>query len=136
MRRLLLLTLLGMGLYAHEVRYVVSETNATQIFITYGDGAPFDYEPYTIYAPDQTVPFQSGYTAKDGSIVFVPNSSGVWRITAASEDGHGATISYTHSLSSVQAPQTHTRLDRLLLGVGIVLALFGTWALFFSRKSK
>lgn len=124
---------------AHEVHHTIAATSAVAVAIRYADGSPFAYEKYELYAEGRETPVQVGNTDAAGRIVFVPDNHRNWRLKAFSADGHGVDLRF-------QAPAAQTapaivepnpgRATFALLGLGIILAAFGAYQLFFGRKKK
>ena len=132
------LSLLG-SLFSHDLLHTVSQKEAVVITLTYPDGAPFSYEPYTLYAPaSDTVPFQKGVTAQNGTLAFSPDTPGTWTIKAASADGHGAVITYEAAPGKATADGTSGMpyWQRLLTGVALIFGFFGLFVLFKPKKGN
>lgn len=137
MRSLVLVIALMTTLIAHDLDNRVEQKVAVVMTLTYPDGEPFSYEPYTLYAPiSDTIPFQEGVTAKNGTVSFVPDTTGTWTLKAASEDGHGAVITYEATLDFKTTNQTVSMpyWQRLMMGVSLIFGLFGLVTLFRSKK--
>lgn len=141
---------------AHEVLYASKEETAFVIRFYYPDGRPFAFEAFEAYPEGAQTPTRAGRTDEEGRAVFLPGTARNWRIRAFSPDGHGietqiavpappsASATVTTSLSTSAAslaPTTQNSLDTpqrwpsVLLGLSIVLALFGLWQLWL-RKNK
>ncbi|MBD3336609.1 MAG: ABC transporter permease [Candidatus Eisenbacteria bacterium] len=124
---------------AHDLHYEVIDAPATTVRFQFGDGQPFSFEAYEVYAPGQDVPHQVGRTDSMGRLSFIPHQAGAWRIRVASEDGHGMSITLeTDSVDPVvPAPSAGSdRTVRIVAGVGIVLGVFGIVSLFFRRRVR
>lgn len=132
---LLLLAFIGL-LDAHDLHHSVTEQSAVTLTITYPDGEPFSFEPYTVYAPDSDRPFQKGVTSAKGTLAFLPDRTGTWRIRAAADDGHGVMI--THTVASLDHAKTgETSLnhwERLGIGLALLFGLFGLATLYFAKR--
>ena len=74
---------------SHDLQYEVSDSQSVVIKFFFGDNMAFSYESYEIYAPNESIPFQTGRTDKLGRISLLPDREGVWRIKIFSESGHG-----------------------------------------------
>jgi len=139
MRALVFLLALWMGAgSAHEVHHAIAATNAVAVSLSYADGSPFAYEKYELYADGKEVPAQVGNTDAAGRVVFIPGATRYWRIRAFSADGHG--IDLRLESPALQAePATASdggpgRTTLALLGLGLILAAFGAYQLFGSRR--
>lgn len=124
--------------HAHEILHTTAESGAVIVTLTYGDGSPFSFESYELFRPGEDVPFQVGRTDRAGRIVFIPGVGGTWRIRAFSEDGHGADISVDVD-AGAPAVQTGARSlgrhEKILIGVGCILGIFGIISLWCRRRN-
>lgn len=140
---LLLLALCAASARAHEVHHRIEATQAVVVTLTYANGEPFAFEKYALYPDGQATPQQVGNTDAHGRIVFIPGSTGHWRVQATSADGHGL----NQSLSVPTTPSGHTgqsspsaseTTPRWLLagfGLALIFGLFGVYQL-FSRRPR
>lgn len=139
MKRLLLFIALAATLLAHDLVKSVAQKEAVIVTLTYPDGEPFSYEPYTLYAPaSDTVPFQKGVTAQNGTVAFYPNTPGIWTLKAASADGHGAVVTYEAAPAGEPPADTAGMpyWQRLVTGVALIFGFFGLFVLFKPKKGK
>lgn len=125
--------------FAHNVQYKVSHKNAVVIEIFFSDGAPFSYENFEIYSPDNTkIPYQVGRTDKYGRITFIPDKAGYWTVKAFSEDGHGIIKKiqiHIDDLSKVSKSQNQFGyLLKVFIGVLIILLIY--WLLYLLGRRK
>jgi nickel transport protein len=141
MRALVFLVALWAGAAgAHEVHHVIAATNAVSISLSYADGSPFAYEKYELYPEGKDIPAQVGNTDAAGRVAFIPGETRNWRIKAYSADGHGLDLRFESP--ALQAGTTSAndtgpgRTTLALLGLGLILAVFGAYQLFLGRKSK
>lgn len=137
--RLLITLCLGLGPFAalaHELQHEVSQGQAVVIRLSYADGTPFAFEAYEIYAKDEKLPVQAGRTDAKGRIAFLPERAGAWRIKAYSEDGHGLDIALSTDAAGLVASDQplYERYARILVGLGLILGLFGFISLYLKRK--
>jgi nickel transport protein len=124
---------------AHDLDHTIGHGEAIVVRFHYADGPAFSYESYEVYRPGETTPFQVGRTDALGRVAFVPDAGGEWRVRAFSEDGHGADlrVDAEASLASAAVPRAASeRGVRVLLGVAIILGLFGAWGLYRSRRKQ
>ena len=116
----------------HGVEYEVFDVG-TGIKATYSDGTPMAYCDVAVFAPDDDASeFQTGITDRNGSFAFVPDTSGVWRVTV--DDGMGHMVTAEISLDSLQvvgtdARQSSDRLSSVVVGVSVIFGLFGLYVL-------
>jgi len=134
---LVLIALVFSGAAAHDLDHTLGHGEAVVVRFHYADGPVFSYETYEVYRPGETTPFQVGRTDALGRVAFVPDAGGEWRVRAFSEDGHGADIRVDAeaSLASAAVPRAASeRGVRVLLGIAIILGIFGAWSLHRSRR--
>jgi nickel transport protein len=137
--------LIGLGLlatlatpgWAHDLHYTTTTATATLISLQYPNGKGFAYEAYEIYPKGADIPIQVGRTDAGGRIAFVPTEPGAYRLRVFSEDGHGLDVTLEigpdHLLREMDRPLID-RYQRVLVGLGILLGLFGLIMLFYRRK--
>jgi nickel transport protein len=140
MWRLLFLLWLTGPLAAHTVEHTVEQKPATIIGVLFADGEEASFSEYELFGPGDKTPYQIGRTDVHGRIALLPDRAGSWtaRVKADSQHGlHGFNITLqvndslvAHSLSQ-PVVATHTR---LLIGMGILLGLFGGLSLLRGRK--
>ena len=145
MRRLaacaLLLALLTPGwASAHTVNYRV-ENRGISARIFYAGDKPARYSAYEIFGPGDTIAHQKGRSDKNGFISFLPDRAGKWviKVYGESEHGpHGAQIEVDVN-ASLDMTAFHLPLvaqyTKAFVGVSLILALFGVWALARGRVS-
>ncbi|MEF3191615.1 MAG: hypothetical protein K6347_03560 [Campylobacterales bacterium] len=132
--KIVFITLVALMLHAHELLHAPVE-GAYALRFFYADNTPFAYETVEIYAPGESVAFQTGVTDKLGRFAFVPDRPGNWKIKAFSANGHGATVTIhvTETLQS-QTDDFWSHYAKIATGLGIIGTLFGLVALYQSRK--
>lgn len=124
---------------AHDLHYVTGQANATVVSLNYPDGSPFAYEAFEIFPAGEEIPFQVGRTDAQGRLAFLPPASGRYEVRAMSQDGHGSVISIEvgpeAALIAADRP-LFERYQRLFVGLGILLGLFGLLKLFYRSKPR
>jgi nickel transport protein len=134
----LLVISLASQISAHDLQHSVSQENAVVITIAYWDETSFAFEQYELFRPGETVPFQTGRTDVLGRVIFLPDMKGAWRFRAFSEDGHGLDISIDideQGIISKKANSLFQRYQRIVIGVAVILGIFGLITVFL-RKGK
>lgn len=132
----LLPTLTGPAL-AHDLQYTVSNGEAVVVRLL-EDNTPFTFEGYEVYREGEKLPYQTGRTDSQGRIAFLPDRAGKWRIRTFSEDGHGMDFSLsTDAAARIESSDKpfYERHDRIIVGIGVILGLFGFLSL-YARKNK
>ena len=125
---------------AHEVQHDLAQAQAQVLRLVFADGEPFSYESYELYADGGERPVQIGRTDARGRVVFLADESKSWRLRAFSADGHGVDLRF--EAATVGAPLTvggepqSNRGTRWLLGLSVILGLFGALQLFFRKKKS
>ena len=110
------------------------------IALNYADGSPFAYEKYELYPEGKDVPAQVGNTDAAGRVVFIPGDARQWRLKAFSADGHGVDLRFAspaaqgNAAAVIDADASPSRTALALLGLGLILALFGAYQLFGKRR--
>jgi nickel transport protein len=126
---------------AHDIEHTVTIEGAVVVHLYEDHGVPFAGEHVEVFGPGDTKPFLVGNTDGEGRIAFFPNREGEWRLKAYSEDGHGVDLTIdTRKLGSIQPSQSeaNTSVDRrstMVLGIGIILSIFGAGALLRKRAA-
>lgn len=122
---------------AHDLQYTVVGGQAVVIKLFYVDNTPFTFEGYEIYRDGEKLPYQVGRTDIQGRIAFLPDRAATWRVKAISEDGHGLDFKLdtdaAAKLTGSEKP-AFERYSRIVIGVAVILGLFGFLALFLKRK--
>jgi len=122
---------------AHDLQYSVGGGQAVVIRLFYMDNAPFTFEGYEIYREGEKLPYQVGRTDSQGRIAFLPDRAASWRIKATSEDGHGLDFKISTDaaamLSGTEKP-FYERYARIVVGIAVILGLFGFLGLYVKRK--
>ena len=129
--------------FAHEVHHAVNRTDAVAIRLTYADGKPFTFEAFEAYPDGKDMPAHVGRTDAEGRAVFVPGDVKRWRVKAFSADGHGIDVridtppATTTTITGAQNPDSAgpNRASVLVFGFSFLLALFGSYQLWFRKKS-
>jgi nickel transport protein len=133
------LILMISGAEAHSVQYQV-ENKGISVRVFYSADDPASYSQYEIFGPGDTITHQRGRTDRNGFVSFLPDRPGKWlvKVWAESEHGyHGAQIEIQVNKSlfveSFKKPLV-ARYTKAFVGISLILAFFGAWALFRTRK--
>lgn len=122
---------------AHDLQYTVVGGQAVVIKLFFADNTPFTFEGYEIYRDGEKLPYQVGRTDSLGRIAFLPDRAADWRVKAISEDGHGLDFKVSTdaaaALTGSDKP-AFERYSRIVIGVAIILGLFGLLNLYLKRK--
>lgn len=122
--------------FAHELQHTVHrEGRCLVVSFFFPDNTKFSYEKYEVYKDGERFPFQVGRTDALGRVVFCPAWSGIWKVKTISEDGHGAEVSISFEGESVEerGKNLFERYEKVFVGVGILLGIFGFFELFIRR---
>jgi nickel transport protein len=133
------LILMISGAEAHSVQYQV-ENKGISVRVFYSADDPASYSQYEIFGPGDTITHQRGRTDRNGFVSFLPDRPGKWlvKVWAESEHGyHGAQIEIQVNKSlfveSFKKPLV-ARYTKAFVGISLILAFFGAWALFRTRR--
>ncbi|MCP5277894.1 MAG: hypothetical protein H6935_05955 [Thiobacillus sp.] len=122
---------------AHDLQYTVTGGQAVVVKLFYADNTAFSFEGYEIYPEGEKLPVQVGRTDARGRIAFLPDKAGTWRIKTISEDGHGLDVTLATDAAANLAGSDkpfYERYGRIVVGVALILGLFGFVSLYARRK--
>lgn len=125
----------------HALLHRVLDTEGTvRIEFHFPDGDRPYFETYRVLAPDDHQPFQTGRVNAAGEVIFRPDRPGSWRVLVATEDGHGAEIRLEVDPETLRVGRPRTdglpQAERLTAGIGYLLGVFGTIALWRARRVR
>lgn len=104
--------------------------------VQYDDGEPMDYAAVEIKSPDAKVPFQSGWTDRNGCFMFKPDEPGLWHAVVTDGMGHqenleikigGAADGPETAPAHPSAPPSGdpSRSLRIFAGLSLITGIFG-----------
>jgi nickel transport protein len=135
----LLLLLMYSGAEAHSVHYQV-ENRGISARIFYAEDDPASYSSYELFGPGDKIPHQKGRTDKNGFVSFLPDRKGNWVIKVYGESDHGmhgaqvvVDVNENLFMDSFKKPLV-AKYTKAFVGISLILALFGLWALLSSWK--
>jgi nickel transport protein len=138
---MLFLLVTASGAEAHSVEYQVENRGISARFF-FLPNDPANYSPYEILGPGDEIPHQKGRTDKNGVVSFLPDRSGKWRIKVIAESehgGHAATVEIDVKegllMEFFSKPLVATHV-KFFVGAGLLLSVFGMWALWTARRRK
>lgn len=123
--------------WAHDLQYTVTGGQAVVVKLFFADNTAFSFETYEIYPEGEKLPVQVGRTDARGHIAFLPDKAGKWRIKVISEDGHGLDFTLATDAAAALADSDkpfYERYGRIVVGVALILGLFGFINLYLKRK--
>lgn len=125
----------------HALQHRVLEGDSVvRIQFHFPDGGQPLFESYRVTAPGDDRPFQTGRVNASGEVSFRPDRPGLWRVTIATEDGHGTEarvrVDEKGPDSEPREPGELSQWERLGAGVGYVLGIFGILALWRARRTS
>ena len=133
-----LLLMIAASLKAHDLQHTVVQKQATVVIFSFGGDVNFSYQKYEVYAPNSKLPFAVGRTDSLSRVVFVPNKTGMWKIKAISEDGHGASIKINIDESMKISNYTQSfyeKFQKTFVGLALIFALY-TFVHFIINRRK
>jgi nickel transport protein len=122
---------------AHDLQYTTSSGQAVVIKLFYVDNKPFSFEGYEITREGDKLPYQIGRTDGQGHIAFLPDRAGKWHVKAISEDGHGLDFTITtNAAAGIEGSDkpAYERYGRIVVGIAVILGVFGLMSLYLRRK--
>lgn len=135
---ILIATLTSDPVRAHRMDYSTTTSgDAVVVSLSYPFGQTPMFEPYRVYAPGSDIAFQTGRTDRLGRISFVPDRAGDWRVTIATEDGHGIDATVRVDEGGAVAASDSSRRggpEMVLAGVGYVVGVAGLVVLLGRRR--
>ena len=133
------LLLMTLGAEAHSIQYQV-ENKGISVRVFYSADDPASYSQYEIFGPGDTITHQKGRTDKNGFVSFLPDRPGKWHIKIWGESDHGyhgaqieVEVNKGLFMESFKKPLVATY-TKAFVGVSLILAFFGAWALLKTRK--
>lgn len=130
-------------LFAHGMVHDFTREEAVVIRAAYDDGEPMCYAAVKIYASNNAkFEHQNGRTDKNGCFAFIPDASGIWRLTVDGGMGHMITTevkvdeNLTLSDDPSDIPRRVPRFYGIVTGLGVIFGLTGLFAWFKSRKQS
>jgi len=92
---------------------------------------PASYAPYTLYAPNASLPYQEGQSDKNGMVAFVPDRAGMWKLVATPGSDHGGhlfnimfEVDQNHVMVWESAP-LFTKYAQVISGISLIVGFFG-----------
>ena len=119
---------------------------AAAIEARYHDGNPMAFCDVEVFRPGEgTEVFQTGVTDSHGRFVFVPDTTGEWKVTVDDGMGHLAAARFSPGTDEVPDESAgvtgHTgsaedgdRIREVVMGIAVIFGLFGVMALFYCRR--
>ncbi len=138
MKRVLILSLFALSLFAHDLHHEVHNRKAVVVTFSFGGESDFSYQPYEVYAPKSDIPFSVGRSDKLSRVVFVPDREGEWRVKIVSEDGHGAQIGVTVDNAAVVKGYSQSffeKFQKIFAGVALIFGIFGVLTMIKRRSN-
>jgi nickel transport protein len=122
---------------AHDLQYTTSNAQAVVVKLFYVDNKPFSFEGYEITRAGDKLPYQVGRTDSQGRIAFLPDRADIWRVKTISKDGHGLDFTLTtDAAAQIEGSEkpVYERYGRIVVGIALILGLFGVWSLYVRKK--
>ena len=131
------------SLFAHSVEHSFHD-GAMAVKLLLGS-EPASFAPYTLYAPNASLPFQEGQSDKNGIVAFMPDRAGMWKLVATPGSDHGG-----HQFNIVfevddknimvwHSAPLFTRYAQIISGVSLIIGFFGmvmAWKLRMRLKKE
>lgn len=134
---IVLLLFIAATAQAHELHYSTTEGSAILIDISYPEHGALAGAPYEIRVQGETDPVQMGWTDTHGRIAFAPAMAGTYQVSVFSQGGHGVNVAFEVGedllLANAEQPPIARHL-KLVVGIGVILGIFGLLMLFYRRR--
>jgi nickel transport protein len=129
MRLIWIFLCLFSSLFAHSVEHSFKEgAMAVQLLL---GSEPASFAPYTLYAPNASLPFQEGQSDKNGIVAFAPDRTGMWKLVATPGSDHGGhlfnisfEVDQNHVMVWESAP-LFTKYAQIISGISLIVGFFG-----------
>jgi len=128
-------------LFSHGIDHF-SISGGIGIEAQYDSGYPVAKVEVKVFSPaDSQVPFQKGYSDKNGRFMFKPDTEGDWTIIFNDGTGHGfkTKLHIDKSKKNSENP-VHNEpvplLYKILMGISIIFGLTGILLFFTSKKEE
>ena len=141
MRSLIVAIFLSISsLFAHSVEHEFHD-GAMAVKLLLGS-EPASFAPYTLYAPNASLPFQEGQSDKNGIVAFMPDRAGMWKLVATPGSDHGGhqfNITFEVNDQKVMvwnSAPLFTRYTQVITGISLIIGLFGMLLAWKSRRKR
>ena len=141
MRSLIVAMFLSISsLFAHSVEHEFHD-GAMAVKLLLGS-EPASFAPYTLYAPNASLPFQEGQSDKNGIVAFMPDRAGMWKLVATPGSDHGGhqfNITFEVNDQKVMvwnSAPLFTRYTQVITGISLIIGLFGILLAWKSRGKR
>jgi hypothetical protein len=120
---------------AHGARCTVIE-GGVSVEAVYHDGNPMGFCDVEVFRPGLEEAYHVGTTDPQGRFGFVPDTTGVWKVSVDDAMGHRATaeISVDADRLRTAGPAAMSRIQGLLVGASVIFGVFGLVSLFYRRS--
>ena len=139
MRSLIVAMFLSISsLFAHSVEHEFHD-GAMAVKLLLGS-EPASFAPYTLYAPNASLPFQEGQSDKNGIVAFMPDRAGMWKLVATPGSDHGGhqfNITFEVNDKNVKvwdSAPLFARYTQVITGISLIIGLFGMLLAWKSRR--
>jgi len=108
----------------------------------YDDGEPMAYTEVLVFHNEESMPFQTGRTDKNGNFMFFPDTPGMWKTTITDEMGHGLTLKtqidnpLAPKESEIPKGASGTKTSRAFAGLSMIFFLSGLGFWWTGRKVR
>jgi nickel transport protein len=126
---------------AHGVEYQVQAQGISARFF-FLPNEPASYSAYEIFGPGDTIVYQKGRADKNGVVSFLPDRPGSWKIKMVAESAHGGHATEVDIdvkdgllIESFSKPLVAAH-AKFFVGAGLLLGVFGIWALWTARRER
>ncbi len=131
---------------AHDLQTQAQMMDRFVLFqASYEGSEAASFAAVSVHAPDAADPhadaYQTGRTDAEGRFVFIPNTTGKWKITVDDEMGHRVTqdvmvtdLAGAPLPSASNQTSARTTIDRLVIGLSVIFGVTGLLTAFLQRR--
>jgi len=131
--------ILGSTLFAHGVDYEIIK-GGIGVQVQYDSGQPLAFCDFLVFSPrDAKTAYQQGLTDKYGRFLFIPDTTGNWRVEVDDGMGHGLVemipVSSEMTFTKEMESKHLNRYQKILIGVSIIFGITGIGFYFAGKKN-
>lgn len=132
---------------AHGVSGSIVEKTGFLVMVEYDDGEPMAYASMEIHNLKEKLPFQSGWTDKNGRFMFLPDAPGEWQVVVSDGMGHQVALNASVTENMVMSREmdqndgishgrSFSRYENALMGISVIFNIFGFLFWWKGRKNN
>ena len=120
---LLTLVLPVVPAFSHGISVRLEEDKALMVAAEFDDGEPVSYAEVEIYLTGEALPFQTGFTDRNGRFLFHPDKAGEWQVIVNDGMGHRQAVTTKTGANLATPGSVAPRPVPVYLGIVIGISL-------------